>query len=191
MSSQVAAEISAKLHGCRSVGVWAPGPIGDLVMATKTARGMVCDWGMSKSLGPQSFSDNQELMFLGREVTRTQNYSEETARRIDSEVSQMLKDSYDRATTLISENRAMLDMIAERLLERETIDGRDVKELVEEGRILTEGERDVIDKEEERKEKAEELANGTAAPVPAPQPAPVPDAPEQSPSEETSPDSDA
>ena len=167
------------------------GARGDLVMATKTARGMVCDWGMSKSLGPQSFSDNQELMFLGREVTRTQNYSEETARRIDSEVSQMLKDSYDRATTLISENRAMLDMIAERLLERETIDGRDVKELVEEGRILTEGERDVIDKEEERKEKAEELANGTAAPVPAPQPAPVPDAPEQSPSEETSPDSDA
>jgi len=113
----------------------------DLRMASHLARRMVCEYGMSADLGSQSFGDNQELMFLGREVSRTQNYSEETARRIDAEVSRLLQEAYDRSQKLIHDHRATLEKLVERLLEVETMDGRDVECLVKNGRVLTDEER--------------------------------------------------
>jgi cell division protease FtsH len=92
------------------------GASSDLKEATRIARLMICNWGMSESMGPQTYGQNEELMFLGREVTRHQDYSEETARRIDGEVNRILMDAYNRAKTLIGENRATLELIVMALL---------------------------------------------------------------------------
>ncbi len=138
----------------------------DIKHATEIARLMVCNWGMSDELGMQKFGQNQELMFLGREVSRTQDYSEETARMIDSEVSRLLREAHTQAHEILAEHRDKLDMIAERLLEHETIDGRDVEEIVENGRILSMEEREEIDKKKEAEE---------AAKNPPPTPPPIPE----------------
>ena len=113
----------------------------DIKMASEIARKMVCAFGMSDVFGFQSFGDNQELLFLGREVARNQSYSEETARKIDEEVERLVSDAYARAERMIRENRARLEQLVEHLLEAETMDGRDVEELLKEGRILSEDER--------------------------------------------------
>lgn len=113
----------------------------DISMASKIVRRMVCEYGMSDDLGAQSFGDNQELLFLGREVSRTQQYSEITAQRIDAEVGRMLREAMTRAENLLQEHRAILDQLVIRLLEAETMDGREVEELVKHGRFLTGAER--------------------------------------------------
>ena len=139
------------------------GASSDLKEATRIARLMVCNWGMSDSLGPQTFGEHQELMFLGREVSRTQDYSEETAKKIDAEVNRLLREAYEQATQIIGTHRDKLQLIANTLLERETLDGRDVNEMIEHGRILTDAERAEIEK-----------AKAAAAPAgPAPAPAPA------------------
>jgi cell division protease FtsH len=117
------------------------GAASDFQEATRIARAMVCNWGMSEELGPQSFEQNEELMFLGREFKRTQEYSEETAKKIDSEVHRLLAEGHNRAKKIIDENREKLEMIAQALLTRETIDGCEVEEIVALGRVLTQEER--------------------------------------------------
>jgi cell division protease FtsH len=145
--------IAEKLH----TGDISTGARMDLRMASHMARRMVCEYGMSAELGSQSFGENQELMFLGREISRTQNYSEETARRIDAEVSGLLQEAYRRAEEALAARRDRLEMVVQRLIEVETLDGRDVEEIVEFGRLLTEEER----KAREEQEKAAG-ANGQA-----------------------------
>jgi cell division protease FtsH len=113
----------------------------DLREATRIARLMVCDWGMSEAMGPQTFGDHEELMFLGREISRHRDYSDETARRIDAEVASILREAYKRAEDILTQHRDRLDLLATVLLERETMDGRDAEDLVKHGRILTEAER--------------------------------------------------
>jgi cell division protease FtsH len=130
----------------------------DLHVATQIARHMVCDWGMSETLGPQTFGDNEQLMFMGRGVSNKQDYSEETAKKIDAEVNAVLRDSQSRARIIITGNRKKLDMIAERLLVEETIDGRDVEEIVEHGRVLSAEERKDIDKKKKEEDEAKEAA---------------------------------
>jgi cell division protease FtsH len=102
----------------------------DIKMATEIAHKMICAFGMSDAFGFQSFGDNQETLFLGREVTRSKAYSEETAQRIDREVSLLIEQSWERATTLIAENREKLERLVEKLIERETMDGREVEALL-------------------------------------------------------------
>lgn len=150
----------------------------DIRMASHLVRRMVCEYGMSPDIGAQSFGgDNQEMLFLGREITRTQHYSEETARRIDAEVSRLLREAFERAEKLILEHRAQLDLLVGRLLEMETMDGRDVYELIREGRVLTE--------EERAAREAEKTGKATAAPAGAasgpPTPPPVPPGPPPAP----------
>jgi cell division protease FtsH len=113
----------------------------DLKHATRLARLMVCDWGMSETLGPQTFGNHEELMFLGREISRSQDYSEDTARKIDADISNLLRESYTHAREIIEKNRDKLELITKALLERETLDARDVEELMSQGRILSESER--------------------------------------------------
>jgi cell division protease FtsH len=120
---------------------------------------MVCNWGMSEKIGPQSFGKNQELMFLGREINKTQTYSEDTAQKIDKEISKLLRDCYQRATDIITEHRDKLNMIAEHLLIEETIDGRDVEEIIEHGRILSEEEREAVDNKNKPAEEKKEPDN--------------------------------
>ena len=113
----------------------------DIKMASETARKMICAFGMSDVFGFQSFGDNQEVLFLGREVARNQAYSEETARKIDEEVKRLVTEAYARAEKIIMDNRERLGKLVEHLLEAETMDGRDVEDLLREGRVLSEAER--------------------------------------------------
>ncbi|MBP8257462.1 MAG: AAA family ATPase, partial [Opitutaceae bacterium] len=110
------------------------GASGDIEQATKLARHMVCNWGMSP-LGPISYGENQDTVFLGREITRSHTVSEETAHQIDAEVKKIVDETYAHAKQIITDHRVALDKIAEALLEHETIEGRHVKEIVEFGEI--------------------------------------------------------
>jgi cell division protease FtsH len=110
------------------------GASGDIEQATKLARSMVCAWGMSP-LGPVAYGANSDTVFLGRDISRTDSVSEETARKIDVEIRALIDEQYARAKTILSENRSSLDKIAQALLEHETIEGRHVNEIVEFGEI--------------------------------------------------------
>ncbi len=111
------------------------GARGDFKQATEIAHRMVCEWGMSEELGPLTFGDREELLFLGREVARHQEYSEETARKIDAEVRRIVTECYERARRILTEKRDRLDALAQALLEFETVDGEEVREIVETGRL--------------------------------------------------------
>tara|TARA_Y100000588_G_scaffold392805_1_gene506116 strand:- start:22599 stop:24527 length:1929 start_codon:yes stop_codon:yes gene_type:complete len=106
----------------------------DIKQATEMAHQMVCEWGMS-SIGPLTFGKKDEQIFLGREIAQHRDYSEATAIKIDTEVSNLVTSAYDRAKKIITENSDALVRIAEALLEREVIDGDQVLALVE-GREL-------------------------------------------------------
>jgi cell division protease FtsH len=94
----------------------------DLERATKLARKMVTTYGMSKKLGPLTFGDREEMVFLGREIAEQRNYSEEVAEEIDGEVRRIVEDAYRRAKEILVTYRQKLDAIAQRLIEVETID---------------------------------------------------------------------
>ena len=117
------------------------GAANDLKEATRIARLMVCSWGMSPTMGPQTFGAHEELLFLGREVSRSQDFSEDTARKIDGEVNRILRESHERARQILETNRDKLETIAHLLIERETVEGRDVEEIVRYGHVQTEDER--------------------------------------------------
>ena len=137
-------------------GDFSNGAAGDIKMATKTARHMVCDWGMS-DLGPVAFGENSEHMFLAKEITRSQNYSEETARKIDESIRSIINSQYERAKGIIEDNREALRVIADALLEYETIEAKHVEEALEHGKIISPIENnDLIRKEKDEKEEAEQ-----------------------------------
>jgi cell division protease FtsH len=110
------------------------GAASDIKMATNTARAMVCDYGMS-DLGPIALGENQDTVFLGRDITRSQHLSEDTARQIDQAISEIINGQYARAEQIINEHRAALDKVAQALLEHETIEGRHVLEILKDGEI--------------------------------------------------------
>jgi len=110
------------------------GASGDIRMVTKTARHMVCDWGMT-DLGPVAYGENKDHVFLGQEVARNQNYSEQTAQKIDNAIHAIVDKEYLRALDILKEHRKALDVCAEALLEHETIDGKHVHEILEFGEI--------------------------------------------------------
>jgi cell division protease FtsH len=112
------------------------GASADIKQATATARKMVCDWGMSP-LGPIAYGENQDHIFLGREISRSQNYSEQTALKIDSEILSIVDREYDRAMGILRERRGLLDKLSEALLQYETIEGASVYELVKNGEFTT------------------------------------------------------
>ena len=99
------------------------GASNDLERATKMARAMVTQYGMSAALGTQVFGQPNHEVFLGRDYGNTQDYSEETARRIDDEVARIRKEAHDRAYEILSSHREQMDLMASVLLERETVDG--------------------------------------------------------------------
>jgi cell division protease FtsH len=98
----------------------------DLEKATDMARKMVCEWGMSEKLGPLTFGKREEHIFLGREVARQQDYSEETAVLIDAEVKQIVFDSASRARSILEEQVAKLHRLAKALLEHESLDAEEI-----------------------------------------------------------------
>src|SRR5215510_2713934 len=102
----------------------------DIERATDLSRKMVCEWGMS-DLGPLSFGKKEEQIFLGREIAQHRDYSEETAIRIDEQVKKLVQGGYDTAMQIIESHREALVKIAETLLEREILDGAEVKQLID------------------------------------------------------------
>ncbi len=106
------------------------GASNDLKRATELANRMVCEWGMSEKLGPMTFGHREEHIFLGREISRSKDYSEKTAIDIDTEVRHIIDTCYTRARNLISANIEKLNLMAEALLERETLDEEDVDKLM-------------------------------------------------------------
>jgi len=144
----------------------------DIEQATELARKMVCQFGMS-SLGPLTFGKQEEQIFLGREIAQHRDYSEHTAVAIDDEVRKFVMDGYERAKTILRENREALIRIAEALLERESLDAAEIKMLIA-GQPL----------EDRRSSKAEPK---NEKPTPAPAKGVVRPAPSISPHEKPSP----
>jgi cell division protease FtsH len=102
----------------------------DIERATELARKMVCDWGMSDSLGPVAFGKREEAIFLGREIAQHRDYSEETAQAIDGEIRRIVEAGYARAHKLLKKNKAKLELIAKELIERETLTGDEIDALL-------------------------------------------------------------
>ncbi len=104
----------------------------DIERASKLARKMVCEWGMSESIGPQAIGDQHDEVFLGRELMHARNYSEETARLVDSEVKRLIHEAREKVESILSERMEVLHKIAEVLLDRETITGDDLDAIMRE-----------------------------------------------------------
>jgi cell division protease FtsH len=111
----------------------------DIERATDLARHMVCDWGMSP-MGPMSFGKKEEQIFLGRELAMHKDYSEETAKRIDSEISQIVSACYDTSKKILSENLEILNHLSEELIKREVLNSEDLDAIIS-GRALPEQEK--------------------------------------------------
>ncbi len=105
------------------------GASNDIERATELARAMVCEYGMS-DLGPLTFGKKEEQIFLGREISQHRDYSEDTAIKIDQEVKKIVGEQYERARNIIEENREMMVRLSETLLERETLDGVQIRRIV-------------------------------------------------------------
>ena len=136
MLNQLATLFGGRIAEDVVLGDITSGASGDIRQASKLARHMVCDWGMS-ILGPIAFGQNEDTVFLGREITRSQAHSEETSRVIDAEVKKLVDEQYARAKEIILAHRGALDKITEALLEFETIDGKHVNEILEFGEMRT------------------------------------------------------
>lgn len=111
------------------------GASNDFQRATGIARRMVTEFGMSDKLGPLQFGQSQGQVFLGRDIHNEQNYSDAIAHQIDTEIQSFVKQSYERAKTILTENRDKLELIAKTLLEVETLDANQIKHLVDHGRL--------------------------------------------------------
>jgi cell division protease FtsH len=102
----------------------------DIERATELARSMVTEWGMSEAFGPLNFSPGKQEVFLGRDFSSGTTLSEDTAKRIDAEIRHIVTTQYERATKILTEHRKELEVVAEALLEYETIDGDDIDVLL-------------------------------------------------------------
>ena len=101
----------------------------DIERSTELARKMVCEWGMSDAMGPLTFGKKEEQIFLGREIAQHQDYSEDTALKIDQEVKRFVTSNYERAHQILSEHKSVLLEMADALLAREVLDAEQVKRL--------------------------------------------------------------
>ena len=104
----------------------------DIERATEIARKMICEWGMSDALGPLNFGKKEELVFLGKEMQRQRDFSENTANAIDAELKAIVTQCFDRAKTLLLNNIDGLHTIATALLDKEVLDGQEIDDLLTE-----------------------------------------------------------
>ncbi len=155
------------------LGSCTTGASNDLERVTERARKMVCEWGMSEEIGPLSYGKKEEQIFLGREIAQHQDYSENTAMQIDKEVKKVVLAAYAEAKELLEENRDALILVAEALLEYETLDGNEVTAVIKGEKIHREPEvepHDAPEPEQEEKEQEKSLpslVNPDERPAPA------------------------
>ena len=168
------------------LGEISTGASSDIQQATRIIRSMIMEYGMSDAIGPIAYGEENHQVFLGRDLNRERNYSEEIAGEIDREVRRYIEEAYEACRTIIVENRDKLDLIAKELLERETLSAAELEELMTKGSISDKDEKDddtddmgnpapipvdvVIDDSTQTSEEAERAAEKRPAPVAAPEP---------------------
>jgi cell division protease FtsH len=130
LNDQIAILLGGRLAEELTNGGMTTGAGNDLERSTELARKMVCEWGMSDALGPLTFGKKEEQIFLGREIAQHQDYSEDTAIRIDHEIKRFVTANYERAKSFLEDHRVALDKIAEELLAREVLDADQVRKIV-------------------------------------------------------------
>jgi cell division protease FtsH len=130
LNDQIAILLGGRLAEELTNGGMTTGAGNDLERSTELARKMVCEWGMSDAMGPLTFGKKEEQIFLGREIAQHQDYSEDTAIRIDHEIKRFVTANYERAKSYLQDHRVALDKIAEELLAREVLDADQVRKIV-------------------------------------------------------------
>ena len=128
------------------------GASNDLQRATTLVKQMICEYGMSENIGPVTFGHRQDQVFLGRDIARDKDYSEEVAAEIDKEVRSFIEDAYAATEKLLSDNIDKLHVIAEALIERETLEADEISELIKYGHILSAEEKAELGIKEPSKE---------------------------------------
>jgi cell division protease FtsH len=113
------------------LGEMTTGAGNDIERATEMARKMVCEWGMSEKMGPLSYGAKEEQVFLGKDFSSQKNFSDQTAKLIDQEVKTLVMGGYNQATELLQNNRDILENLSQALLERETLTGVEVKNIID------------------------------------------------------------
>ena len=138
----------------------------DFEQATNLVRRMITEFGMSDRLGPMQFGRSQGHVFLGRDLGHEQNYSDAIAHEIDKEMQNIIRDCYERARQILTERRDQLDLLAETLLVKETLDAQEIKQLLETGKLddpkVNEQVKVNIGKKEQPTEEKEEIEEGWA-----------------------------
>ena len=168
------------------LGEISTGASSDIQNATQIIRSMIMQYGMSETIGPIAYGEENHQVFLGRDFNRDRNYSEEVAGEIDREVRRYIEEAYEACRVLITENREKLDRIAEALLERETLNAAELEELMTKGSISGKDTKSdepddtgkplpipvdvVIDDSTQTSEEAERAAEERPAPVPTTEP---------------------
>ena len=168
------------------LGEISTGASSDIQQATRIIRSMIMEYGMSDAIGPIAYGEENHQVFLGRDLNRERNYSEEIAGEIDREVRRYIEEAYEACRTIIVENRDKLDLIAKELLERETLSAAELEELMTKGAISEKDKQNddtddtgkpapipvdvVIDDSTQTSEEAERTAEKRPAPVAAPEP---------------------
>jgi len=168
------------------LGEISTGASSDIQQATQIIRSMIMQYGMSDTIGPIAYGEENHQVFLGRDFNRERNYSEEVAGEIDREVRRYIEEAYEACRVIITENREKLDLIANALLERETLNASELEELMTKGEISDKSKDDddtddtgkpamipvdvVIDDSTQTSEEAERAAEERPAPVPSTEP---------------------
>jgi cell division protease FtsH len=129
LEDQIAILLGGRIAEEITIGSITTGAGNDLERATELSRRMVCEWGMSDAMGPLTFGKKEEQIFLGREIAQHQDYSEDTALRIDQEVKRFVTNNYTRAQNVLLEHKQKLLELAEALLARETLDAEQVRRI--------------------------------------------------------------
>ena len=168
------------------LGEISTGASSDIQQATQIIRSMIMQYGMSETIGPIAYGEENHQVFLGRDFNRDRNYSEEVAGEIDREVRRYIEDAYEACRVIITENREKLDLIASALLERETLNASELEELMTKGTIGDKDKDDndsddtgkplpipvdvVIDDSTQTSEEAERAEEERPAPIPTTEP---------------------
>lgn len=144
-------------------GHFTTGASDDIKKATQIARKMVCNWGMSEKLGPLSFGRENSDPFLGRDISRSANYSEKIAEEIDAEIHAIITKNYDRAIKILKDKRDILDHLAEALVIKETVEGEDLDKLMQGEIIVTDEDRKRYEEAKSKQEQEKALAESQSS----------------------------
>ncbi len=175
MLDEIAMMLGGRVAEAIAMGDITTGASNDIERATKLARQMVTQYGMSEKLGPMTLGEGQHEVFLGRDFSATPNYSQEIAFEIDKEVRRLIDEAYDTAHRILTERREQLDLMADVLVERETVDKEELEALLE-GTWSEFLEREALKAAEDEKAEAGKKRGKKAEPEPAPE-EPVDDRP--------------